>query len=316
VVNTTDRREPTLAERVAASRDNLSRAEYAVARYMAENPQEVAFASAEELGQLTGTSDATVIRTVKALGYPGLPNLKRSLQASLREHFTPAGRLTRALDAVSDDPEQIFDAVVAEQISLLQAAQRTVRQGEFNKAVSIISNARYVLTCAVGVHGQLAKYFTTRMLRQGRYAHVIADSGFLVADALVPLAEGDAVILVCHEPAQPEDEAVIDHARSVGARIILITDTLGSALTDQVDAVLSAEIGPHGLSSITVTITILEALTLALAAAERERVSGAMRKLVAVRERLAEAVVTEATKKRGVVGRRGRGSRSVAPERG
>jgi DNA-binding MurR/RpiR family transcriptional regulator len=102
----------------------------------------------------------------------------------------------------------------------------------------------------------------------------------------------------------------------VGARIILITDTLGSALTDQVDAVLSAEIGPHGLSSITVTITILEALTLALAAAERERVSGAMRKLVAVRERLAEAVVTEATKKRGVVGRRGRGSRSVAPERG
>lgn len=309
MASTTDRREPTLAERVAACRDTLSRAEHSVARYMAENPQEVAFASAEELGQLTGTSDATVIRTVKALGYPGLPTLKRSLQAPLREHLTPVGRMSRALESFGEDPEHLFDAVISEQIRLLEAARGTVRQGEFAKAVTIVRNAGYVLTCAVGVHGRLAEYFTTRMLRQGRHAHLISDSGFLVADALVPLAAGDAVILICHEPAKPEDEAVIEHARRVGAHIVLITDTLGGALTDQVDAVLSAEIGTHGLSSITVTVTILEALTLALAAEERDRVSIAMDRLVAVRERVAEATAAEVARNRRASRRGGRGTR-------
>jgi DNA-binding MurR/RpiR family transcriptional regulator len=271
---------------------------------MAENPQEVAFASAEELGQLTGTSDATVIRTVKALGYPGLPTLKRSLQASLREHLTPAGR---TLNSVG---EQLFDAVISEQIQLLEAARRSVRQVEFAKAISIIQNAGYVLTCAVGVHGRLAEYFVTRMLRQGRHAHAIADSGFMLADGLVPLAAGDAVILVCHELVKPEDQVVIEHAQRVGARTILITDTLGGALTDQVDAVLSAEVGVHGLSSITVTVTILEALTLALAAQEHERVSDAMNLLVAVRDRLSDAVAAEvARNRRGTA----RGSRRTNP---
>jgi DNA-binding MurR/RpiR family transcriptional regulator len=291
----------TLAERVAARQETLSRAEHAVARYMAENPQEVAFASAEELGQLTGTSDATVIRTAKALGYPGLPTLKRSLQASLREHLTPAGRGT--LNGVSADREQLFDAVISEQIQLLEAARRSVRQVEFAKAVSIIQNAGYVLACAVGVQGRLAEYFATRMLRQGRHAHAIADSGFLLADGLVPLAAGDAVVLVCHEPVKPEDRVVIEHARRVGARTILITDTLGGALTGQVDAVLSAEVGMHALSSITVTVTILESLALALATEEREL-------LVTVRDRLSEAVAAEvARNRRGTA----RGSRRTNP---
>jgi DNA-binding MurR/RpiR family transcriptional regulator len=289
----------TLAERVAARHETLSRAEHAVARYMAENPQEVAFASAEELGQLTGTSDATVIRTAKALGYPGLPTLKRSLQASLREHLTPAGRLTRTLDSIGADREQLFDAVISEQIQLLEAARRSVRQAEFAKAVSIVQNAGYVLTCAIGVPGRLDEYFATRMLRQGRHAHAIADSGFLLADGLVPLAAGDAVILVCHELVKPEDQVVIEHAQRVGARTILITDTLGGALADQVDAVLSAEVGVHGLSSITVTITILEALALALGAEEREL-------LVAVRDRLSEAVAAEVARNQRGTGRRSR----------
>jgi DNA-binding MurR/RpiR family transcriptional regulator len=288
VATTTDKRDATLAERVAAHRDTLSRAEYAVARYMAENPQEVAFASAEELGQLTGTSDATVIRAVKALGYPGLPILKRSLQDSLREHLTPAGRLSRTLAGVDSDQEHLLEAVLTQQIALLESARRSVRHSEFTKAIAIIRDAGHVLTCAVGVHGRLAEYFCTRMMRQGRNATSVADSGFLIADALVPLSAGDAVVLVCHDTVKPEDQVVIEHAQKVGARIVLITDTLGGVLTDQVDAVLSAEVGGHGLSSITVTVTILEALTIALAAEQRERAAAALAELVQVRKRLAE----------------------------
>ncbi|MCW3844340.1 MurR/RpiR family transcriptional regulator [Micromonospora yasonensis] len=284
----------TLPERVAARRDLLSPAEQAVAQFMADNPQEVAFASAEKLGRLTGTSDATVIRTVKALGYSGLPSLKRALQESLRDRLTPAGRLNRSLDAVGDDLKQVFDVVVTEQIGLLESARHSVQPAEFVKAVTAIRDADYVLTCAVGILGQLAEYFTIRMLRQGRRARAVQASGFLFADALVPLSSGDVVVLVSHHHVKPEEEVVLEHAERVGARVILITDTLGGALSDRVEAVLSAEVNRHDrLSSITVTVTVLEALSLALAAEQRERASAAMHRLTTVRNRLAEVIAEE-----------------------
>jgi DNA-binding MurR/RpiR family transcriptional regulator len=82
-VATTGQQSSTLQERVAARFDSLTATERRVARYLADHPQEAAFASAEELGRATGTSDASVVRTAKALGFDGLPGLKRSLQSHI-----------------------------------------------------------------------------------------------------------------------------------------------------------------------------------------------------------------------------------------
>ena len=136
MASTTGRPAATLPERVAARGHLLSGAEQVVARFMADNPQEVAFASAEQLGRFTGTSDATVIRTVKSLGYQGLPSLKRALQESLRDRLTPTGRLNRSLAAVGGDPKQVFEAVVNEHIGLLESARHSVDPAEFIKAVA------------------------------------------------------------------------------------------------------------------------------------------------------------------------------------
>jgi DNA-binding MurR/RpiR family transcriptional regulator len=314
VATTTGGRNASLAERLAAREDQLSRAEQSVARFMAENPQEVAFSSAEELGRLTGTSDATVIRTVKALGYSGLPSLKRTLQTSLREHLTPVGRLSHSLETIDADRGHLLDSVLAEQIRVLEATRRSIRPEEFTKAVAAIRNARYVLTYSVGMHGRLADYFTTRMLRQGRHARASADSGFLLADSLVPLREGDAVILITTKQIKPEDLVVIDHARRVGAKIVLITDTLGAALGDKVDAILTADAGQRDrVSYITISITIMEALVLGLAAEERESVSESVEVLVEIRERLAETVAKDVAANRRRPARR-RPRQAISPD--
>jgi DNA-binding MurR/RpiR family transcriptional regulator len=281
---------------VAARRDTLSPAEQSVARYMSDNPQEVAFASAEELGRLTGTSDATVIRTVKALGYPGLPSLKGTLREGLRERLTPTG-------GPADHRANIFDTVVGEQVKLLETARRSLRPAEFAKAVNAINAAPHLLTCSVGVLGPLAEYFTARMLRQGRHARSVSASGFLLADALVPLSKGDAVVLITYGRVKPEDDVIIEHAERVGARVVVVTDILREALIDRVDAVLSADLGRHdALSSMTVAVAILEALTIAFAASDAEQVAAAASRLTEVRERLAEVIaddVTGARRKRG-----------------
>jgi hypothetical protein len=46
------------------------------------------------------TSDATVVRTAKALGFSGLDELRRALADEIRTALSPADRLTRTLGEV------------------------------------------------------------------------------------------------------------------------------------------------------------------------------------------------------------------------
>jgi len=63
------------------------------ALFLSDHPDHVAGATALELAEQIGTSNATVIRTVKALGYKGLPALRRVLVRAMAERLrgdTPA----------------------------------------------------------------------------------------------------------------------------------------------------------------------------------------------------------------------------------
>src|SRR5256885_17271783 len=97
-------RDRAFDERVIASLDGLSAAEAQVARFFRENREEVLVASAAALASRIGTSDATVVRAAKALGYAGLDELRRQLADELRQNLSPASRLARTLGEVGGSP--------------------------------------------------------------------------------------------------------------------------------------------------------------------------------------------------------------------
>src|SRR5437762_6503874 len=96
-------------ERFKAGLGDLSPAEAQVARFFRENREEVLVASAAALASRIGTSDATVVRAAKALGYAGLDELRRDLADELRQNLTPASRVARTLGEVGDSPRSAFD---------------------------------------------------------------------------------------------------------------------------------------------------------------------------------------------------------------
>jgi DNA-binding MurR/RpiR family transcriptional regulator len=278
---------PTLRERVAARADSLTATELRVARYFAEHPQEVAFASAEELGRATQTSDASVVRTAKALGFDGLPGLKRLLQAHLETLLTPANRLHNSLDAITDGPEGVLAATLAERIDLLTQAQRTVRADAFAEAVTLLAGARETLVCGMAGLSGVAEYFALRLTRIGRRARTGSDTGFRLADSLLPLGPDDIVIAIAHNRLMHEIDVALEHANRVGAGVILLTDSLGEMLRDRVSVVLSAPIGrPAMFSGQATTLAVLEALVLAVADVDRERSLAAITEMNRLREEL------------------------------
>ena len=61
--------------------DQLSTAEQAVAAHLAAHPAELPFETAESIAKRLGISAMTVGRTLKALGYRGLGELRAEIEA-------------------------------------------------------------------------------------------------------------------------------------------------------------------------------------------------------------------------------------------
>jgi DNA-binding MurR/RpiR family transcriptional regulator len=261
----------SLEERVVARQESLSAAERRVARYLADHPDEVAFSSAETLGRATETSDATVIRTVKALGYPGLPALKKILQATVRERLTPAGRFGKDLDDLGDEPDKVLSRVLTESIDLLARAQQTIRPDSFANAVSMLMGAREIVVLGYGGLGMLGNYLSLRLARMGLRARSAVTSGFLLADELLPLSEDDVLLVVAHQIVPTEIDVALDHAKEVRAKTVLVTDMLAEALGERVSVTLTAPAGNSQLFSLqAATLAVFDALILAIAAQDRE----------------------------------------------
>jgi DNA-binding MurR/RpiR family transcriptional regulator len=262
---------PSLEERVAARQASLSAAERRVARYLADHPDEVAFSSSETLGRATETSDATVIRTVKALGYPGMPALKKTLQEAVRERLTPAGRFGKDLDDLGDDPEQVLSRVLTESIDLLGRARQTIRPDSFAEAVSMLVGAREIVVLGYGGLGQLGNYLALRLSRLRLRARAAVTSGFLLADELLPLNENDVLVVVAHQVVPTEIDVALRHAAEVRAKVVLVTNLLAEALGDRVSVTLTAPVGNSQLFSLhAATLALFDALILAIAVRDRE----------------------------------------------
>ena len=90
-------------ERLQSCADKISPAERRVAQFFLENREEVLIASASALAHQAGTSDATVVRTAKAMGFSGMEDLRRTLARELREDLSPASRVAHTLSERSEE---------------------------------------------------------------------------------------------------------------------------------------------------------------------------------------------------------------------
>ena len=79
--------------RLRVEMGNLPRAQRKVAAYMLENPSEALFMTSQQLGESSGTSEATVVRLAVTLGFEGFPQFKEALQGEAKNQLSTFGRL-------------------------------------------------------------------------------------------------------------------------------------------------------------------------------------------------------------------------------
>lgn len=277
----------SLDERLAASADRLAPAEEKVARFFAEHREEAAFLSAAEVADVLGTSGATVVRAAQALGYAGFPELKEELRDAIRTRTTPITRIGRSLDELGADPEAVLDHVLAGTAELIAETRRAMRPQDFKRAVEILRKAQRVVVIGLGPNRGLADHVAQGLRRFGKRASLVASRGQAMAEDIVELGSGDALLVIAHERVTTEVSVPLDLAKSRSVPVVLVTDRLGLALEGRYAAALTAlRGGPETYPISAVTLAVLEALLIALAGRDRARTLATFEQINELRRKL------------------------------
>jgi DNA-binding MurR/RpiR family transcriptional regulator len=295
---------PSFDERVAARLENMSPAERQAVGFFQDNREEVLVASALALATKIGTSDATVIRAVKALGYASLDELRRQLAAELRRNLSPASRLERTLGAVGDETASALGLTLDIHVQAIERLRRDVSAELFHAAVDRVVTAQRVFIFGIGPSRAMADYFSTQLGRFGIDAASLTETGLLLADGLHRLRQGDVLIILAYSRIYRELEALLDHAGRLGIATILLTDTLGVALRKRVDLVLPVARGRADWFSMhTATLALIEALLVGVAATRPAETIADLKLLNRLRAKLVGEPVDLAISDRGQGGR-------------
>lgn len=278
----------TLNERIADCLERLSPAEQRVAQFFQENREQVLIASAAALAAKANTSDATIVRTTRALGFSGLDDMRQSLASELRDSLSPADRLTRTLGEVGSSLSAAFEVTMEIHRQSLEGVCRSIKPEHFKKAVRCIAEAQRVLVFGLGPSSAIAGYLVIQLKRFGLDAACLANSGLLFADDLQTLRKGDLIIILAYGQVYAELALLLDEIDRQKLGSLLLTDTLAVKLRQQVDLVLPVERGRADMLSMhTATLGLIEALLVGIATQSPTKTLASLKELNDMRKKLA-----------------------------
>jgi DNA-binding MurR/RpiR family transcriptional regulator len=239
-----------------------------VAKFIDENRQVVLASSAAALGARIGTSDATVLRTVQTLGFASLAALKRAILNSATAS-TPADDMRRTLVDLEQASGEALDGILqahAEGLAVLQSAKC---RAQIAAGVGVLDGADRIAVFGIGPSAALASYASILLARSGRRSRTISATGSMLADQLLDLGAGDALLILAYGRLYREVKAVFAEAKALRLPTVLVTEADDTPLAKLADVSVVIPRGRPGQMALHGTTLVgLEALVLSLAAAK------------------------------------------------
>ncbi len=273
-----------LGERLAARSRQLTPALRRVADYINSHRHDAMTMSATELGVAIGTSDATVIRAVQALGFAGLRDLKKALASVTGHGTTPADNMMRTMADI-DCADVAVDRVIEAHTEAIGQLGSGGARAQLIAAVALLSRAKRIAFYGIGATAPLAEYAHFVFARNGHPGLLLQASGSTLADHLLDLESTDAVLMLAYGVAYPEAEATISEARRNHIPIVLISDSLDERLARHAKIVVPVARGRAGAVALHgATFVALEAMAMGVVACDQPRAMAALQKLNELRQ--------------------------------
>jgi len=249
---------------IEAASDKMSKSQKRIAGYITNNIDKAAFMTAVRLARFAEVSESTVVRFAMELGYDGYPAMRRALQDTMRGKLTSVQRIKVAKDRLG--ASDILTQVLSSDIEQIRQTMEQTDSADFVRAVDAIVDAKNIYILGLRSSSFLAKFMGFYFDLLFSNSRVISESpDSEVFEQIVRLSEGDLLIAISFPRYSRRTIKTMQYSRSVGAKIIAITDGLASPLTELADISLCARSDMISfLDTLVAPLSLVNALVVAV----------------------------------------------------
>ncbi len=243
-----------------------------IAEYILKHYDKAAFMTAAKLGASVGVSESTVVRFANQLGYEGYPELQKALQELIKNKLTTAQRIELSNDFII--PNNALKGVLKSDIENIRATMEKINYEAFESTVNSILNSKKIYIVGLRSSAALADFL-------GFYLNLILDNVKIVSygmsdifEQMLTLGEGDCVIGIGFPRYAMRTVETLNYAKSRGADVVAITDSVLSPLATKADYVLIAESNMASfVDSLVAPLSVINALIIAVGLKEKDKIS-------------------------------------------
>jgi DNA-binding MurR/RpiR family transcriptional regulator len=261
-----------LTEVIQDQAERLTPSEQRLVTTVLAQPRQAALATVTDLARGAGVHEATVSRLARKLGFDGYPAFRSALQDEFLPTEETATRLQKTLQ-VTAGGGGVLSSLVVEESAALANLPTHVTEAQISVAASMMISARRVYIFGRGNAEVLAVMMGKRFRRFGSDVHLLTGDARSLAEDVLGMSDSDVLLVYAlRRPPRPY-AALVDHARSRGAAVIAICDTLGPMLVPTPEIILSAPRSRDvdGFQTLTVPMAISNAIVLAAGAREETK---------------------------------------------
>ncbi|NIK75811.1 DNA-binding MurR/RpiR family transcriptional regulator [Paenibacillus castaneae] len=256
-------------------KDSLTPVEKMIAEYTLNNIDEIPHLSIKSLAQLSKTSDASVLRFCKTMGYNGYRSFIVSISASLgsmddehKDQYTDI--------QPGDDLSIIVSNISRNNCKSIEDTLSVIDRNEIANAVKVLRTSNRIVFFGIGASGLVCKDAEQKFSRINKICHTYTD-GHSQLTAATLLGENDVAIFISNSGDTVEILESLEIAKKNGANIIAITKYNKSELADKANIVLSIStpevtIRSGAMGSRIAMLTVIDILFAGVASAEYQNV--------------------------------------------
>ncbi len=230
----------TAVVRVRALLPSLSPAEQRVGQVVVDEAATAATLTITELAERAHTSETTVIRFCRALGFSGYPELRLTLatEAGRLEGGARGRRLVGSDIGPGDDLTQVIEKIAFADARAVEDTAAQLDVTVLRPVVDLLAAAGRIDIYGVGASAFVALDFQQKLHRIGRIAFAWSDVHIALTSAAL-LGSNDVAVGISHTGSTRDTIDALAEARRHGAVTVALTNFPKSPITAAADHVLT-----------------------------------------------------------------------------
>ena len=262
-----------LRAEIIARHDKLSPRLQQVAAYVLDHPNDMGLQTLAVIADRCHVQPSTIVRFAKVFGYDGASQMQRlfrnelisaapspSYAERIRQFNERAGR------AELLPPLALLQEFAEGNIIALEHLKDAVRREDLEKAVDYIDEAETVNLVGLRRSFPVAAYMAYALRHVEKRAHLLDGLAGMLTEQSTMLSERDLLIAISFRPYAKETAEIVARAKSVGSRIVAVSDSLVSPISREADVsfeIKDAEV--RQFRSLTASLCLAQTLVISYA---------------------------------------------------